>query len=230
MTSSGARSFTITNGEVVIAAYERCQIFMPQLEQKHFYSARRELNLLLGKFSNLQPNLWEVTLRSQTLTQGTATYTLSSDIVMILDAYRSINQGQTNQTDIFMTSISRDDYAAYPVKQTQGPPTQYWFNRQIVPTITTYPVADGGGPYTLNYYAVLQMQDANIPSGETPDVPYRWYDALVAGLAYSVSRIYAPALESIRKTDAQDAWNIAATQDTENAPVRIQPKFAGYFR
>lgn len=230
MTSSGTTSFALTNGEVVIAAFERCGIMMPKLEQNHFFSARRELNLLLVKFSNLQPNLWEVTLRSQLLTQGTSTYTLGSDVVMILDAYRSTNQGLTNQTDIFMTSISRDDYAAYPQKQTQGPPTQYWFNRQITPTVTFYPVPDGNGPYYLNYYAVLQIQDANIPSGETPNIPYRWYDALVAGLAYNLARIYAPTMEAIRKADAQEAWTIAATQDTENVPVRIQPKFAGYFR
>ena len=92
-------------------------------------------------------------------------------------------------------------------------------NRQITPTMTLYPTPDNGGPYTLNMYVCTQIQDANIPSGETPDLPTRWFDALCAGLAYRLSRIYAPTLEQVRKTDYMEAWALAANQDIEQAPV-----------
>ena len=203
---------------------------MPQLEQKHFYTARRQLNLMLSsEWSNKQVNLWKVQLNSQALTQGTATYTLPANVVMVLDAYRSTQQGTTSQTDIFMTPISRDDYAAYPMKQTPGPPTQFWFNRQETPTLTTYPVADNGGPYFINYYACINVQDANLAGGETPDVPNRWFDAMCAGLAYRVSRVFAPDKMAMLKGDYQEAWTAAATQDVENVPIRIIPKFGGYW-
>lgn len=231
MTSSGTYSFGINNGEIIIDAYERCEIFMPQLEQKHFYTARRQLNLMLtSEWSNIPVNLWEVTLNSQALTQGTATYTLPANVITILDAYRSTQQGTVSQTDIFMTPISRDDYAAYPLKQTQAPPTQYWLNRQTTPTVTLYPVPDNGGPYFLNYYAWIRTQDANLPSGETPDVVNRWLDAACAGLAYRVARTFAPAKMASLKVDYQEALALAKAQDTEAVPIRIIPKFRGYYQ
>ncbi len=231
MTSSGTYSFAITSGEGVLDAYERCGIIAPQLEQKHFFTARRQLNLMLtSEWSNRGVNLFKVELISQLLTQGTAAYTLPTRVIMILDAYRSTNQGLTTQTDIYITPISRDDYAAYPQKQTQGPPNQYWLDRLSTPTMTLYPVPDGNGPYYLNYYASVQVQDSNIPSGSTPDVGVRWYDALCAGLAWRVSRTFAPTKTKDLKMEYDEAWKIAATEDVENIPVRISPSIGRYYR
>lgn len=230
MSSSNTWNYSLSNGEAVIDAFERCGLPLPKLEQEHFLTARRQISLLLNsEWSNRQVNLWEVTLNSVSLVQGTATYTLPANVVMILDAYRSTTSGGV-QTDIFMTPISRDDYASYPQKSTQAPSTVYWFNRQITPTITLYPVPDNGGPYTLNYYCCTQIQDASIQSGQTPDVPVRWFDALCAGLAYRLARVYAPALEDKRKKDYDEAWGVASTQDLENTPVRIAPRMNGYWR
>ena len=229
MTSSGTTAFSISDGETVIAAFERCQVRAPEIRQEHMLTARRELNLLFAEFANRQVNLWKVALYSQLLTQGTATYTLSSDKIMILDGYLSLNEGQTTQVDKYMTPISRQTYASYPMKSTQGPPSVYWFNRQIVPTLTLYPVPDGNGPYYFNYYAAVQIQDAGIPGGETPDVPYRWYDAMVAGLAFRLARVYAPQLKNDLKADYTEAWTVAATQDVENSPIVVAPNISRYY-
>lgn len=230
MTSSGTYSWSISNGELVLAAYERIQVRAPSLRQEHMVTARRELNLLQSAFSNLQPNLWKVVLYSTDLTEGTATYDVLPRVVMILDAYVSLNQGDSDQTDRTITAVSRSEYASYALKQTQGFPTIFWFDRTISPTVTLYPVPDGNGPYTLNYYACLQMEDANLVNGQTPDAPYRFLDALVAALAHRVSRVYAPQLEMVRKADADDAWRIAATQDTENVAMAIAPGLSRYYR
>ena len=231
MTSSGTYNFSITNGELVLDAYERCGIIAAQLEQKHFFTARRQLNLMLSsEWSNRGVNLWEVELIPQLLTQGTATYTLPGRVIMMLDAYRSTDQGLSTQTDIYITPISRDDYAAYPQKQTQGPPNQYWFDRVTTPTVTLYPVPDGNGPYYLNYYAFVQVQDSNIPSGSTPDLPVRWYDAACGGLAWRVSRAFAPAKTKDLKMEYDEAWKYAATEDVENVNVRVSPRTGSYYR
>lgn len=229
MTSSGTTNFFVNNGDVVIDAFERCQIYKPQLGANHFTTARRQLGLLLSsELSNRQINLWKIQLLSQALTQGTATYTLPSNVIMILDAYRSTTSGGV-QTDIWMQPISLDDYASYPEKSTQAPPTVYYFNRQETPQVTMYPVPDSGGPYTWNFWCATQIQDANLASGETPDVPTRWLDTICAGLAYRLARIYAPALEVQRKKDYDEAWGIAANQDLQNIPVRVAPRMNGYW-
>lgn len=230
MTSSGTYAFSASNGEIVLAAYERIRIRLPSLRQEHFVSARKELNFLQSQFSNLQPNLWEVELVPVTMAAGTATYDVDAKVVMILDAYITLNNGETNQTDRYITPLSRTDYASIAAKFTTGPPTSYWFDRLINPTITMYPVPDTGGPYTLNYYACTQIQDVALTSGQTPDIPYLWLDAMVAGLAHRLARIYAPDLEQIRKTDAKEAWDIAATQNIENTPLLISPNIGRYYR
>jgi len=232
MASSGTYTFssTASNGSLVLSAFERCRIRAPSLRQEHMLSAQREFNFLLSTLSNLQPNLWTVTLVSETLVEGTETYDVDAKVVMVLDAYISLNYGTSNQTDRYISPMSRTDYAAIGQKQTQGQPTSYWFDRTIDPTITLWTVPDGNGPYTLNYYACTQMQDANLYGGETPNVPYRWIDALVAGLAHRLSRIYAPEVEAMRKVDAKEAWDIAAAQDTENVNLSISPSMQGYYR
>lgn len=229
MTSSGLYNFSLSNGEATLAALERVQIRHPEIRQEHMLTARREINLLLSEWSNRQVNLWEVVPLTVSLVQGTATYSIPSKVVMILDAYRSLNNGTPQQIDAFMYPISRSIYATIANKFDQGPPTTFWFDRLINPTVTMWPVPDGGGPYTFACYAVTQMQDAGIPGGETPDIPYRWLDALVAGMAYRMARVYRTDMEAQRKADYMDAWGIAASQDTENVPFTITPAISTYY-
>lgn len=193
-------------------------------------SARRELNFMFAEWGNKSPNLWEVIRTQITLVQGTATYSISAKTIMILDGSIVLNLGQSNESRRYITPISRTEYISYPNQQIQAPPNVYWFDRLISPTVTFWPVPDGNGPYTFDFFSCTQMQDANLPAGETPDVPYRWFDAIVAGMSHRFSRIYAPQLEAQRKADAMEAWQIAATQDTENAPMIFAPTISGYYR
>lgn len=229
MTSSGTYAFSPSNGELVLAAYERIQIRAPSIRQEHMLSARRELNFLFGQWSNKQPNMWEVIRTQTTLVAQTPTYSISPKTVMILDASIVLNFGTQSESRRYITPISRTEYLSYANQQTPGPPNVYWFDRLISPTITFYPVPDGSGPYTLDFFSCTQMQDANLAGGETPDVPYRWFDAIVAGMSHRLSRIYAPPLEQIRKSDADEAWAVAATQDTENVPMTIAPAIRSYY-
>lgn len=236
MASSGTYNYSLSNGEAVLAAYERVQIRAPELRQEHMLTARREINDLFVELSNRQVNLWKVQLNTISLVQGTPTYSIPSNVVMILDAYRSLNYGTSNQTDSYVTPMSRTEWASIANKSSQGPPTSYWFDRLISPTVTMWPEPDGNGPYTWAYYAVLQMQDANLPGGETPDLPYRWLGVLVAGLALRLARCYPPqgvdqlAFKADRQKDYDQAWQWAAAQDTENVPFTIAPAIGAYYR
>jgi hypothetical protein len=194
-------------------------------------TAINESNLAMVKFSNLQPNLWKVTLTSQVLTATVASYSIPSNVVMILDAYVSQNFGTSNQTDLYITPVSRTEYASYANKQTPGRPTSYWFDRTPPSqTATMWPVPDANGPYTLNYYACLQMQDVGLAGGQTLDIPYLWLDAYISELSHRFARVYKPELEAVRKSDAQDAWRIAATQNTEGTALSMAPVLRSYYR
>lgn len=227
MATSGTYAFAPSLGEVVLGAFARIGVRRSDILQTHLADARIEANLLLAKISNLQPNLWTVDLQSVLLVQGTAVYTVPPETVMVLDAY--IRYGSPS-VDRSIYPISRSEYATYPNKTTQGPPSVFWFDRLIAPTITLWATPDGNGPYTLFYYRVRQVQDAEYANGQNIEIPYLWLDAFTAGLAHRLSRIYAPSLEGQRKMDADDAWQTAATQNVENVNLMINPGLSSYFR
>lgn len=229
MASSGTYSFAPSSGQCLIQAYRRIQVRTPELRQEHFDAGFMEMNLSMVHLGNLQPNLWKVALTLVTLAPGVATITLPANTVLILDAYITTNSG-SQQTNRYITPISRTEYASLANPTTQGSPTQYWYDRIVPPTLTFWPVPDSGGPYTLGYYSVSQMQDAVLPNGSTPDLAYRFLDAFVADLSHRLSRIYAPTLEAQRGADAQKAWDIAAAQDTESVNLSIAPPLGRYYR
>lgn len=238
MASSGTYNFSISNGEIVLAAYERIKVFPPSLTQKHMETARRELNLLLAAHAgNKQVNLWKVDLVETPLVIGQATYGVDPSTVMILDAWlNDPSTAPSAASDITITPVSRSEYASFSNKLTPGRPTSFWFDRLIAPTVTVWPVPNQSG-FTLKYYRCRQIQDANLPGGETPDIPTLWFDWLVAGLAHRLSRPYGPndiatalTLEQARKADAEEAWRVAATQNVENVPTVIAPAIGGYYR
>ncbi len=229
MTSSGLYAFNPAFSDVVLSAYARIGLRRTALTTEHFVDAGREGNYLLGEWSNKQPNLWRSEVISQALTEGTATYALAARVVMILDVYIETGSGTTTQSRV-LGPLSTVEYDSIPNKLNEAPPSSYWFNRQITPTVTFWPVPDSGGPYAAKIRVVTQAQDAAVPDGTTLDVPYRALDAFIAGLAHRLARIHAPPLETVRKQDAVEAWNVFSGNDTENVPMFIKPALGGYYR
>ena len=224
MATSGTYAFSPSVGNLALSAYSRIQIRRPALLAEHMFDAYQETNFMMSSWSNMAPNLWTVDLVTQALTAGTATYNVDAKTVMILDAYITISS-----QDRLIFPISRTEFASYPNKTDQGTPSIYWYDRLLSPTITLWLVPDDS-TVTLNYYRCTQNQDANLPSGETPAVPYRLLDAMVSGLAHRLARIYKPEMEAARKMDAAEALMIAQTQDVENIPMSVQPMLSGYYR
>lgn len=228
-TYSGTYAYAPPVGELILLAFARCGIRRPSLTAEHFANAGNEANLALSKFANCQPLLWTSQLQSVPLVQGTATYTLPIEVVMILDIYIETTTGSST-VDRILGPVSTTEYDAFPDKVTQGPPTTYWFNRLITPQVTFWQPPDDTQSYTAKIRTVRQPQDSKIPSGIAPDIPYRYFDAYLAEVAYRLARIYAQPLEQMRKADAMEAWQIAATQDVENCNFYVIPTLAGYYR
>lgn len=229
MASSGTYTFNVSNGEAVLAAFERVQVFAPSLRVEHMTTARRETNLLLAEWANKQVNLWKVELFSEPLIAGTVSYSVLPRVMLILDSWVRTTSGGGNN-DRYITPVSRTQYASFSNKAQPGPPTCYWFDRLMAPVIYPWPVQNLSGVATLFYYAVSQMQDSNLQGGQTPDIPYAWLDAFVAGLAHRLSRTYKPELEKIRKADAVEAWDIAGTMNTEHVNLNMAPPIGRYYQ
>ena len=225
---SGTYNFSPSGGEFILNAFDRIQIRPTEIEQTQMSRAIMELNLALVRFNTMPgQNLWTIDLQSIPLIQGTATYSIPAETRMILSAF--IRYSSNPQLDRYLYPIGRDEYAAISTKTNQGFPSQYWFDRTISPTVTFYLVPDGSFPYDFFYYRARQIQDATVANGQNVELPYRFFDAITSDLAHRLARIYRPALEAQRKADRDEAWTIAATDDTEWVPMYVTPGLAGYW-
>ena len=230
MTSSGTYTFNPSLGELVIYAFNLCGLRGTSVLQEHMQSARMASNMLLSRWANQGVNLWKVDLVTVPLVTGQATYTVSANTVVMLDAYVTNDQTGENIDRIIMP-VSRTEYASYPNKEQQGFPTVFWFDRLLSPTVTLWPVPNvDNGPSTLSYYRVTQIQDSNLSSGQTVDIPYLWMEAFAYGLATRLSQIWAPDKLALLKPFADEAYAIAAEQNIETAQQFISPMISGYFR
>lgn len=227
--TSQAFNFSPTGGEIILNAFDRVQIRATEIEQTQMQRAVMEMNLALVKFNNMPgPNLWTIDLQSFPLLQGSATYSVPAETTMILDGF--IRYSTNPNLDRYLFPISRSEYAAISTKTTQGFPSQYWFDRIASPTVTFYLTPDDAYTYTFFYYRVCQIQDATITNGFNVQVIYRFLDALTADVAHRLARVYRPELEQQRKLDRDEAWMIAAEQDTEWVPMYVTPGLGGYWR
>lgn len=225
-TTSKTFNFNPSNNEIIAQAFTRIGVRRTSILTQHIQDAVMELNTLFSRLNNMGPNLWTVDLQSIPLLQGSATYSVPAETIQILDVF--IRFGSPS-TDRILYGLSRTEYASLSNKATQGFPSQFWFDRLISPTITFYLTPDGNGPYIAYYYRFRQIQDSRVAGDQVAEIPNRWIDAVIAGLAHRMARIYAPQLEQIRKMDADEAWTIAATQDVENVPLMIMPQTGGYW-
>lgn len=187
--------------------------------------------MLQVEWSSRQPNLWLSELYPVTLTQGTASYTLLPRFISPMAVYMTTAPGGSGAPfDRVLGPLSTFEYSALPNKTVQAPPTSFWYNRQITPVIYLWPVPDGNATYTLQLQILSQPQDANLPSGVTPNVPYRWLDAFAAALSARLAAIYKPEMEVVRAAAAERSWQLAAKEDIEYVPTFIIPGTSGYFQ
>ena len=234
MTTTGTADFNLDLNSLVEEAFERCGA-----ELRTGYdlrTARRSLNLLTIEWANKGINLWTIEQGSIPLVQGQITYDLPVDTIDLMEHVIRTNPGtSSNQLDININRISSDTYITIPNKNAQGRPIQVWINRQSgadypvtgvrPPQINLWPAPDQSNYYTFFYYRLRRIQDAgNGPN--TQDIPFRMLPALVAGLAYHLSMKVPGGMErtAILKQMYDEAWQEAADEDREKAPLRIAPR------
>lgn len=223
MATSGTATFNLDLVELVEEAFERAGG-----EVRSGYdlrTARRSLNLLLADWANRGLNLWTFEEGSVPLVAGTATYALPADTVDIIEHVLRTGSG-ASQSDMTMTRTSVSTYAAIPNKLATGRPLQLLVTRTATPTVTVWPVPDGGGPYTLRYWRLRRLQDAGT-GVQTQDVPFRFLPALVAGLSYHVALKVPGGIDRLPVLEAQyrEAFQTAMDEDRERASVRLVPRF-----
>lgn len=228
MTSSGTTAFNLDNATILIEAFDRCEIRPVEITREYLSSGIRSLNLELQTWNNMPVNLFKISLVTFPLVKGIATYTFDPSVQLVTDAYVTLVQGNNQPIDRILVSISRDEYAAYPVKTQQGAQTVFWFSRLSTPTITVWPVPDGKSETSISCYVMTRVQDAALANGQTPDVPIRFLDALVSKVAARLALKYKPAKFAVLKAEASESYQMAWVEDQERVQLRITLDVGAY--
>jgi hypothetical protein len=230
MATSGTYTFNPSLGELTLYAYNLIGVRNTAVLQEHMEAARMASNMMLSRWANQGVNLWAVDLVTVPLVEGQATYSVDANTVVILDAYMTIDNGQSQPIDRIILPISRTEYASYPNKEQQGFTTTFWFDRLLSPNVTLWPVPDGTSAQYLKYYRVRQLQDSELQNGQQVEIPYLWLEAFAYGLAQRLAMVWAPDKAMMLKPMADEAYQIAASQNVETAQQYISPVISGYFR
>lgn len=184
MASSGTYAVDYDISEFTEDAFERCGIDPATLTARHMRSARRSLNLLFAKWSNDGVRLFHVDEQTQTLADGTASYSAAAGTLAILEVVV-----RRNDIDTPVHLIDREQYHMIPSKTQEGLPSMLYYDRGA----NTYYLWNTPENSTdqLRYYRLRRFQDVTA-GAETADVPYTHFEALVSGLAEFLAIKFAP--------------------------------------
>lgn len=240
MTTSGTTSFNLDLSNLVEEAFERCG---SELRTGYdLRTSRRSLNLLTAEWANRGVNLWTIEQGEIPLVQGQIAYNLPIDTVDLLEHVIRTGTGQ-NQSDLTITRISVSTYATIPNKNAQGRPIQVWVDRQSgatypaggqpegtdpvtgidYPQIYVWPAPEQSDYYTFVYWRMRRVQDGGNGTS-TQDIPFRFLNCMVAGLAYYLSMKIAPDRMVALKAQYDEQWKYAAEEDRDKSAVRFVPR------
>lgn len=225
MTTSGIANWVPDIAEIIEESFERVGVEIRTGYQ--FRTARRSLNYLLASWANRGLNLWTIDSGEIPLLVGVGTYSLPEDTIDLIETVVRQNQGsQANQVDLQIARISISTYATIPNKLAQGRPIQLFVDRQSpIPTAKIWPLPNTTG-YTLVYWRLRRMQDAGNTGANTLDIPFRFLEAMTAGLAYQLA-IKTPEAEAkipLLKQLYEEAFELAADEDRQRVAVRFVPR------
>jgi hypothetical protein len=224
MATSGTAAFNMDLTEIVEEAYERAG---GELRTGYdLRTASRSLNLMFSQWANKGLNMFTYEQGMINLIPGQATYNLPADTVDLLEHVIRTGAGsQSTQADLTITRISVSTYATIPNKLQQARPIQVWIERLDTPRITVWPVPDNSQPYVFVYWRLRRMQDAGT-GVNTMDMPFRFYEAMTAGLAYHLALKIPGAMDRlpILKQQYDEAWDLASSEDREKSAVRWVPR------
>ena len=216
MATSGTTSFELDIATVIEEAFEMAGIEMRSGYQ--FRTARRSLDMLMIEWANRGYNLWLIDSSTFSCVAGTVSYNLDTDVVDVIEAVVVEDDQET-----LLRRIPAAEYMRISNKTSEGKPSMIWVNRQLSrPVAYLWQVPDS--TYTVKYWHIRRIQDSG-GADFTPDVPWRFVPALVAGLAHKLA-VKEP--ESADRVDMlameyEKQFNLAADEDRERTSFYVRP-------
>jgi hypothetical protein len=182
-------------------------------------TAKRSMNLLFADWANRGLNQWTIQQVTTTLTQGVSEINVGADTIDILSIVV-----RRDGTDYGIDRLSRDDYINIPNKTQQSRSSQWFLDRLISPVLKLWPVPDNSTDQII-YNRLVRLDDADSAT-DTLQIPFRFYPALAAGLAYYIAIKKAPDRIQLLKALYEEEMQRAMDEDRDRASFNIVPSLA----
>lgn len=212
----------------MLFAFAMCGVMRTDVTVEHLKNAEFAANLLNVDITNRNPNGFLLETTTETLTTD-ATYEIDARTVSIAVAYVT---NDSDDTCSVLGRISASEYASITDKTQTGTggPSSYFFSRLKTPTVSIWPLISSADvvTYTLNMLSFRQVQDFDIASGVTADMPFGVLDAYTYGLAARLATIYKPERAVGYDMQYESKFKLFAVQDQERVPLKMSPNFSRY--
>ena len=175
------------------------------------------------EWQNRGLNLWTIDDETLSISSGTATYTLATDTIDIIEHQIRTGTG-TSQVDTNLERISVSTYAKQSAKNSTGKPSQIFVERQAGQVkVTLWPVPDD--TYTLFYYRLKGIDGLSSGITGTADMPPRFVPCLAAGLAYYIAMKKPELAGRVAglKQEYEFQFELAAGEDSDSSSIKFVP-------
>ena len=156
------------------------------------------------------------------LTASATTITLSSTANMRSTGFIQIDNeiiGYVNLSGNQLLNCYRGQYNTTAAAHSSG---ALIYNQQL-PFLAVWPTPDNGTPYTLVYWRMRRIQDSGTGMF-IQDIPFRWINCLVAGLAYYLS-MKLPNMDIQRAAGLKMEYMTQLEQATEEDREMVSIRF-----
>lgn len=198
MATSGSSDFSYNRDQIITAALRKIGVVAqgetPTATQ--ISEAAEALNIMVKAFIAYDGMpLWKKAEHSLTLVASTASYTVSSRLLKVVQAY-----SRTSGIDTPIEINTREEYNRLSDKTSTGEPVSIYHDpRRASSIIKVWPVPDAtiaaSTTIELTYVAPYEDFDA---STDDADFPQEWYEALVYNLADRLAPEYGIPIEERR--------------------------------
>lgn len=235
MSQSSATSYDLNRTGIIRLAYQTLQVVPagqdPDTDQLSMGSDF--LNVLVKELENDGIFLSKLDEYTEPLVAGQAEYTTPSNTLDIDQRTPYVTGGGGTPIDCQVRLITRGEYMALPLKDTQGQPTMmYVIKTGLTVSFKLYPVPDSTWT-SITYPRTLLMSDMD-SAGVTTGLPSKYLATLYLGLAVKLAPAHGMLSKMQLLTHSYEQTKAKAlNDDTERGNLRLVPDYGmrpGWFR
>lgn len=239
-------TYSITRDQIIMTALRKLGVVEPAdtsstIDANVVTNCAQALNLMVKQWMTEGIKLWTVTEQTLTLVADRTVYTvgpsgcdLTADKPLRLIQAVLRNNSLTPDIDIPLQILSKQEYNTLGSKYSTGVANSIYLN----PGLTTSTVKVFLTPNTTtatNYTIIMTVQRGLYDitaSGDTPDFPNEWMNALVWGLADQLAIEYGLPVNHRQEiaVRAEKYRNLLMDWDVENESVFFQPDVRNFTR